>query len=136
MRAPVRAVEPAQQREVWGHHVDQDGVDPNIEKWYVPSRQGRRFSGDLFPDEEERYRLDVGCYYSVCIDANGNDHGTLVNELNAYRDRDADFYPLFFDCMGPFAESLGLPRSPTSDCSLTHLRDCSASYPPEHMRTR
>jgi hypothetical protein len=48
----------------------------------------------------------------VCIDPSGNDNGTLVNELNAYRDRDADFYSLFFDCMGPFAESFGLPRSP------------------------
>src|SRR5262245_21218886 len=33
---------------------------------------------------------------------------SIVGELNGYRSRDEDFYCLFFDCLHPFAETLGI----------------------------
>lgn len=95
----------------WQRHVERHGVDPNVNQWYVPSRPGRRFSGDIFPDEGAEYRLNGGCYHTVCRNAEGDDFETLVNELNAYRDSSAEFYTIFFDCLGPMAKALGIPRT-------------------------
>jgi hypothetical protein len=111
--APLFAPIKTEQRdEIWKWHVEKHGLDPNVNFWHVPTRQGRRFSGDLFPDEDEEYRLNAGCYHSICIDSKGYDNDTLVNELNAYRNPSTEFYTLFFDCQGKFAESLGMARSP------------------------
>ena len=43
----------------------------------VKGHTRRRFAGD--------FTLSRGSYYSVCNDEHGNDHGTLVGELSAYR---------------------------------------------------
>ena len=110
--APLFApADEASREAAWQQHTSRHGVDSNVHHWYVPSRPGRRFSGDIFPDEGAEYRLNGGCYHSLCTNTDGEDCGTLVNELNAYRDPRAEFYALFVDCLGPHARLLGLPRT-------------------------
>ena len=92
--------------------AQRDNLDPNITNFYVSARPLRRFSGDYFSDFLDEHRLDVGCYYSVCTDESGSDYGTLVNELNAYRSTDADYYTIFVDCLSPeIANHFNIPRS-------------------------
>jgi hypothetical protein len=59
------------------------------------NRQPRRYAADT--------TLPRGCYFSVCRSAEGDDGGTVANELNAYREPEKTGLVLAFDLMSQIA---------------------------------
>jgi hypothetical protein len=66
---------------VWTEQAIQEAhsrVDANVDAIVLQPAQHRRYGG---------YDLARGCYFTLCVDASGDDFFTLSTELNAYRDR-------------------------------------------------
>ena len=109
---------------------------PSNTNLYVTRRQFRRYSGDCLPDALDEHRLDAGCYFSICRDSTGFDHGTLVNELNAYRSSELDYYVQFLDGLNKVeADALRLPISTDIQVVIAHPGELIKALDPSAHRS-